>query len=294
VRILLFYISIIVSSVSHGQQIFEPDPSKAEFITSDIRNFWVAFDQIGVKKNPFINYIEKGSVGLMDFIPYRIESPKNLLKTVIKRKTDYQAIREGSYKVELQVSRIGDFYAVFKELYSSAVFPPTYFVIGAFNSGGTSSGNGLIIGVEVQNDVENIPYIVAHELIHFNQNYQGNKTTLLEQSIIEGSADFIGELISGKHINLSAYNYGNENEEQLCSEFVKIMGDAIYHGWLYGSKGKIKGRPNDLGYWIGYKICESFFCKSQNRQEAIRDILNIQDFNAFLTTSGYLTEYIAE
>ncbi len=175
-------------------------------------------------------------------------------------------------------------------MYKEAVFPPTYFVIGAFNSGGTSSENGLIIGVEVQNKLENIPYIVAHELIHFNQNYSDSKNTLLKQSIIEGSADFIGEMISEKHINEEAFKFGNKNEKQLCSEFVKIMDDSKYHGWLYGSKGKEKGRPNDLGYWIGYKISESYYNKSDNKKDAIHHILNIKDFKAFLKESDYLLQ----
>jgi len=235
--------------------------------------------------------LEKGSKGLKDFIPYRIESPKKLLKTVEKRKNDYEAIREDSYKVELQGSTIRDFYRVFTELYEKAVFPPAYFVIGAFNSGGTSSENGLILGVEMQKEIENIPYIVAHELIHFNQDYQNAKATLLEQSIKEGSADFIGELISGKHINETAFKYGNENEKQFCTEFVEILDDTNYHGWLYGSKGKEKGRPNDLGYWIGYKICESYYDKSNDHKDAIREILNIQNFKDFLEKSGYLSPY---
>ncbi len=143
----------------------------------------------------------------------------------------------------------------------------------------------------MQEEMENVPYIVAHELIHFNQNFPNEKNTLLKQSIREGSADFIGEIISGKHINETAFKYGNENEKQLCAEFVEIMDDSNYRGWLYGSKGKVDGRPNDLGYWMGYKICQSYYNQSNNHQEAIRDILNIRDFKDFLGKSGFLSEY---
>ena len=156
------------------------------------------------------------------------------------------------------------------------------------------SEHGLIIGAEMQNNFEDIPYIVAHELIHFNQNYPESKNTLLSQSIKEGSADFVGELISGKHINESASNYGNANEELLCKEFVELMEDNNYHGWLYGSNGKKEGRPNDLGYWIGYKICETYYSKVPDKTKAIQDILNITDFKEFLRASGYLSEYLSK
>jgi predicted Zn-dependent protease DUF2268 len=290
IKYFLLMVSITYGLTCFGQSTFESDPLKAEFISTDIPNFWKAFDQMESDKNPFRDYLEKGSVGLKDFIPNRIESPKKLLKITRKRKADYEAKRENSYQIIHQTNRIRNFYQTFKDLYEEAVFPPTYFVIGAFNSGGTSSENGLIIGVEKQTKTENIPYIVAHELIHFNQNYPGSENTLLKQSIMEGSADFIGELISEKHINEEAFKFGNKNEKQLCSEFVKIMDDNKYHGWLYGSKGKEKGRPNDLGYWIGYKISKSYYNKSDIKKDAISQILNIQDFKAFLKKSGYLSE----
>ncbi len=289
--ILIFTITIR-STVGFCQPAFETDPAKTQFITSDIPRFWEAFDRMDSVKNPFRNYLENGSAGLRDFIPYRIESPKNLLKTVKKRKSDYEAIRKDTYKVKQYTGQVRNYYKALKEIYNEAIFPPAYFVIGTFNSGGTSTDNGLIMGVEMQSEMENIPYIVAHELIHFNQHYPDRKTTLLEHSIMEGSADFIGELISGRHLDDEAFQYGDENEKLLCTEFVQIMEDYDYHGWLYGSKGKKKGKPNDLGYWIGYKICQSYYDRASNKRDAIRDILNIKDFKAFLDKSGYLSAYI--
>lgn len=173
-----------------------------------------------------------------------------------------------------------------------AVFPPAYFVIGAYNSGGTSSENGLIMGIEMQTDIDNLPYIVAHELIHFNQNYPNNDYTLLEQSIMEGAADFVGEIISGKQINQEALTYGNAHEAALCKEFVSIMNDKKYHGWLYGSDGKAADRPNDLGYWIGYKICKAYAAQKKDQKAVIHEVLNIQDFQGFLKASGYLEAYL--
>lgn len=287
--ILLLVVGLPIDGFAQNK--FESDPLKAEFITTDIPKFWEAFDQINSKRKPFKDYIENGSVGLKDFIQYRIESAKHLRKVAKQRRSDYEKVRDSSYYVESFTGQIRESYSAFKNLYPDAVFPPTYFVIGAFNSGGTSSDNGLIIGVEMQLRLVNIPYIVAHELIHFNQIYP-EQNTLLTQSVMEGSADFIGEMISGGNINERAYEYGNENEDALCTEFVTIMHETKFHGWLYGSKGKKEGRPNDLGYWMGYKISESYYKKSTDPQKAIWDILNIEDHNKFLEASGYLEKYM--
>jgi len=108
---------------------------------------------------------------------------------------------------------------------------------------------------------------------------------------MEGSADFIGELISGEHINLIPFDYGNKNEERLCQEFASIMLGEDSTDWLYGTSGK-DDRPNDLGYWISYKISEAYFDKQKDKKQAISDILNIEDPMDFTKKSGYLNNYL--
>ncbi len=79
--------------------------------------------------------------------------------------------------MKTQTAQIRKAYEELKRLYPEAVLPPAYFVIGAYNSGGTSSDNGLIMRVAMQTDIDNLLYIVAHELIHFNQNYPNSSNT---------------------------------------------------------------------------------------------------------------------
>ncbi|GAB5554285.1 MAG: hypothetical protein Sapg2KO_38760 [Saprospiraceae bacterium] len=288
----LLFACLLINLAALAQKNLVSEPAKAQFVTSDIANFWKAFDAPKQSKKAYQAYIDQGSPGLKDFIPYRIESAKNLRKMVENRRADYAAIRDNSYQVATQVEQMRKAYQKLKTLYPKAVFPPAYFVIGAFNSGGTASENGIIMGVEMQTDINNLPYIVAHEMIHFNQNYPEGNYSLLNQSIMEGAADFIGEIISGKQINQAALEYGEAHEAALCQEFVEIMNGDKYNGWLYGSNGKKAGRPNDLGYWMGYKICKAYAAKKDDQKQVVHDVLNIQDFSKFLEESGYLAAYM--
>ena len=56
--------------------------------------------------------------------------------------------------------------------------------------------------------------------------------------------------------------------------------------WLYQGQ-EAKGRPADLGYYIGYKICESYYRAAKDKKQAVKDILEIKDFNQFLKDSQY-------
>jgi len=115
----------------------------------------------------------------------------------------------------------------------------------------------------------------------------------LTQVMIEGSADFVGELISGEHINQEAFSYGEEHEDRLCKEFVELMNGTDYTNWLYGTSGH-DNRPRDLGYWMGYKITEAYFNKQQDKKEAIKHILTIDDPIQFVKSSGYLDSYFTK
>jgi hypothetical protein len=81
-----FVLAIAVSAffvlAAIGQSSTNADSGKAKFVTSDIDNFWRAFD-LAQKEPDFekrvaiyqAEYLEKGSVGLKDFIRLRIKYP---------------------------------------------------------------------------------------------------------------------------------------------------------------------------------------------------------------------------
>jgi hypothetical protein len=124
-----------------------------------------------------------------------------------------------------------------KCLYPDAVFPDIYFVIGRLSSGGTVSDVGLLIGTEMFRNSDGLRGIVAHELIHFQQRKAGQwaaaeaSPTLLAVTIMEGSADFVAELISGIRGNSAAQDYGRANERAIWAEFESQTQAADFGTW---------------------------------------------------------------
>jgi uncharacterized protein YjaZ len=277
-----------------SQYSYMSDPDSAVFYTRDINNFWKAFDMFikDTNVNPFQNnYIETGSAGVKGFVPNRIKSAENLFAIVKEKKFDYEKVRASTLRIGEKEKQCRSVFYALKYWYPDARYPPIYFVVGAFNSGGTISEEGVIIGAETQTDINNIPYIVAHEIIHYQQKTWSENPTLLQQSIVEGSADFLGELISGVNTNQAVNQYGALHKEKLCREFIARMNETDYTDWLYGVSKK-DDRPNDLGYWMGYMITRQYFENTRDKKQAVKDILGITDYSAFLIKSGYLSKYI--
>ncbi len=278
--------------IASAQERYSKDPKSARFVTEDVDRFWEAYDQMDKKGvQAFEEYIEKGSPGLKGFIKYRIINADSLYRKVLERKEDYLKSKDVLKDLDSKTKQIKTIYAALKEKYSDAVFPPIYFVVGRFNSGGTVSEDGIILGTEMQENLDGLPGLVAHELIHYQQKYESN--TLLSQSLREGSADFMGELISGQQINSIPFQYGENHLDTLAKEFVLVMNQEDNVDWLYSTSGK-DDRPNDLGYWMGYKIVNAYFNKQEDKQQAIKDILKITDEHRFLKESGFLDTYIQE
>jgi len=282
---------IIFSNCIFGQNNFSNNPLDAIFETKDSKNFWEAFDKMDKsKQNPFVEYMQKGSPGVKGFTENRILNADSLFSAVKKRKADYELSRNVLDGLPSKEKRVRAIYSALKYWYPKAKFPPIYFVYGRFNSGGTSSPDGIIIGTEKLENLDGISGLIAHELIHYQQKIEG-KDMLLKWCLLEGGADFIGELISGESINKFEYKYGEQNLDKLCQEFVTRLKNPDYQDWLYGTSKK-DDRPNDLGYWIGYKITEAYFNKQKDKQKAIDEIINIKDPMQFLKQSGFLDAYI--
>jgi hypothetical protein len=289
------------------------DPADAQFVTSDIENFWRAVDA-GATSTAFrTNYLNRASAGLADFSTARQVTGQSLALMMQSFPLYFSAIRANTLQLTGNSAVLVSIRANFEEieaLYPPAVFPPVTFLIGRFSTGGTIRQSGMLIGTEFfasdantplqelgafqranVKTMENLPLVVAHEHVHVMQatamKLFGHSTTLLEQSLVEGSADFVGELVAGGHVNDHVHVYGLAHETELWSEFKLVMNGTNGSQWLYNQGSPPAGRPGDLGYFIGYRIAQAYYTKATDKTAALREIIEVDDATAFLTASGY-------
>lgn len=288
------------------------NPDRVRFVTSDIDLFWKVYDAAlaapeGERARIFErDYIGAGTVGLRDFNASGRADPATLADMLETRPAFLRSIRGTT---ESFAARRDEAVVAFRKLntvYPEAIFPDCYFVVGQISSGGTASDNGLLMGAEMFTRGPNVPMgelgdwergalmepvdvvpLVSHELIHFQQKL-GPHQTLLMACLKEGSADFLGELVSGRLIARmrTTHEWANAREGELWTEFQKEMDGKDISHWLYGSSGG-PNRPVDLGYWMGYKIAEAYYRNAADKKKAVRDILTFADPNAFLAASRY-------
>jgi Predicted Zn-dependent protease len=299
--------------ILHNRSIYS-EPGNMQIITGDIDNFWKVFDKMDKPKADSIimkEYILKGSQGLRTFFENRMNSrPTAILDMMRKKKKYLQDIRPVSLSLYKYRSGLTAAAKKLKELYPPAIFPPTYFTIGIFSAFGTSDGGaGQLIGAEflcdtnhinttelngwersVITDSSRVSGIVIHELMHIQQKYSSIKT-LLDKALNEGAADFVSQLVLNNNLNSRIHEYGNAHEAELWQRFSKEMDKDDVSYWLYNGFDANRKVPADLGYYMGYKICERYYDNAVNKKQAIKDILEIKNFKAFLESSKYSEKF---
>lgn len=277
------------------------DPEKALISADDVTLFWKAYDywQRDLKGDPAKladvlqkQYIDAGSQGVKDFIPHRIVSAQHLAEEILQGRAYYESTRSNDQRIHNALPEIRRDFAELKKLFPDAVFPPVYFVVGAVNSGGTSSEHGLMIGAEMLSDKNPLVpttdpvAIVMHELIHFQQ--QHPDSDLLAACMREGAADFVAELAAGRNINEQNKPYGDSHEEELWQKFQEdIKRKDRQNDWLYNYFKKDRVGPPDLGYYMGYKISQALYQSAKNKSEALKMIIEMRDPQKIFALSGY-------
>jgi len=294
------------------------DPARAKLVTSDIDHFWRAYDIAASRATAEERqevyrreYFDRGSAGLFDYYVFKIHSIASFVKAIDTHPRYYASLRAGSLRVAAQVAPIRAAFRKTKALYADATFPDVYFVMGSLTSAGTVSDLGLLLGVDQSTaapdspreelsptvrawarGVDEIPPIVAHELVHFEQT-RGGTFTLLRAVLTEGSADFIGSLTSGNHTNAPAHAFGNAHESDVWRRFEHDMHGTDDRDWIAnGGSDRVSDTwVADLGYYVGYQIAKAYYERAADKRQAIRDLLEDRDPDEILRVSGYAARF---
>jgi hypothetical protein len=271
--------------------------------TDDVDRFYKVYDAAHGRPTAAQlqgQYLDPGSEALHQFVVSRIDSADKLAYAIEKRPTDFAQARSCLPALAKTTSQLPAVYAHFATLYPASTFPPVTFVIGRDSTGGTTTRDGIVIGLETMCHLDfmgadvgdRFTRIIAHELAHVQQPAgqvdAPPGATLLFQSLLEGGAEFMAELTSGEasYGHMKTWTRGKECAiEQVFQK--DAPGSDISH-WLYNGFGT-PDKPGDLGYWVGYRIAKAYYANAVDKKQAISDLLNVDNDNAaaFLKRSGW-------
>jgi hypothetical protein len=277
--------------------------SGGQFSFTDVERFAAVYEQAGSDPDcPTLSqYLAEGSEGLRQFRKIT-GTAVELCAAIHATPSRYGAVATDAGRYRAQEDRIRAIYQAYAEALPGAVLPDLYVVVGRGWWGGTVRHGRIYVGAEVVQNADYVPCLVAHELVHVQQKHRrlgtmtGGPTflrgSLLTQSIKEGVADFLAELITGCVAAADRNQWAMQHEAELWREYSAVMHGKTYQPWIYSAGAA--GRPSDLGYFFGYRIAQAYYANAKDKQVAITEMLRIRDFHRFQQISGYMGEPVAD
>lgn len=242
-------------------------------------------------------YMNKASEGLTAFMRNKTGLDEKWLTLLQTQPAFWDSLQTRSLTIGNVAAELEKQVGHFAELYPALQPAKTFFIIGIRQQGGTIRGNLSIIGTEVVltgrlSSENELIRMALHEYVHTQQvrpDFQ--KIDVLGSSIREGACDFIASLVSGIPTQEVYTRFGNEHEYTVWRKFREEMNTTENDNWVStGNNPALMAR--DLGYFVGYRICQSYYEKAADKKSAVKHIIELDYTNkeavlSFFKASGY-------
>lgn len=290
--------------------------------TKDIDHFWRAYDLLHSCKTKSDSikiiqkeYLDKGTKGLKKFTRMMNLTAESYIHTTLQCPVFLQSIREKTLSIHQYENQLSVINKSYDNIIPKYKEPEVIFIIGCFSSGGTTSGNKVIIACEIaipdsSTNTSELNFrlrqifkrknslldYVAHETIHTQQHgipwkelsrlIRHRKLSLANIAILEGSADYFTKQFLDLNINLKLHQACQGKDSILIAEFIKDCNENPfdYHKWLHNNYSS-QGIP-DLGYYVGYLFTKSYYEKSVDKKSAVKNILHRGKYKQIIQATG--------
>ncbi len=288
----------------------------------DIARFWAAFDAINAVTDPAERlrliqtlYIDPGTPGLHALMAARRYTAQQYVDAIVNWPNFWRSVRPLTARSRQAVTSLNDDVARFRRLYPELRPASITYAIGVLRTGGTTTGNKVLIGAELALgdetvDVSELPAPLRtrlgvffasrpfannaqnniHEYVHTQQ--QETQGSLAQQVLREGVAELVAELITHRKPALPVYIYGPTHDAAIRQRFMAEMRADDYDNWLWNSASNPFG-VSDVGYYVGYRIARSYYDAARDKRRAVRELIELRyndpaAVHALIDRSGYL------
>lgn len=299
--------------------------SESNVITDDVDRFWQAYDQIKQSTDTLEQaqllqdlYISKASPGLKAIMQVRDYDVRAYLSAIRDYPKFWESVRANTLKAKEYAVPLNEGIDKLAKIYSPLKAAKIYFTIGALRTNGTTLDSMVLIGSELamadqhtvsnefaeplasgrrtffdSNPIDNLVLLNVHEYVHTQQ--KPIVHNLLSQCLFEGVAEFVSVQAMGVPSSTPAVDFGKNNHAAVVQAFEREMfRGGLTYKWLWSGAENNEFNIRDLGYYIGYEICERYYANASDKKAAIKTMveLDYEDeaaVEAFVDGTGFLS-----
>lgn len=303
------------------------EKNQKNVITTDIDNFWVAYDLIRQESDSLIQirlidslYIQKGAVGLEKIMEARNYTASEYVELINNYPGFFGSIRSNTLKSKILASELNQGIDRLEAVYPHLKPAKIYFTIGCMRTNGTTRDSLVLIGSELAmadsktdisefqgqtrewletffstDPIGGLVLLNVHEYVHTQQNPIPDN--LRHIVLYEGVAEFVSVTAMGIPSNTPAIEFG-KSKPAIREKFEKEMFYERTPDWLWSNSPNSFG-VRDLGYYIGYAIAEKHYNMASDKQQSIKELIELDyskpgEIDTFIDRTGYFSKTIHE
>jgi hypothetical protein len=273
-----------------------------EIRTEDVARFFRIYDAADGRPTADqlqSDYLDVGTAGLRHLARVRNVTGERIARAIAAEPELYITARSCMAALPRIRERLDVTFDNLLRLYPEAQRPPVTILVGRGRPLAIAApGDGVQIGLEgmcsataarvLPADVDDrFVRVIAHEYIHAQQASElanSRAPSVLERSLVEGIAEFIGELISGGIANVAVSASAKGRETEIETRFAADVAKTDLFDWFDNTTADSVGQ---LGYWVGYRIAKAFYRNARDKRSAVREMMQMTDPRAFLGKSGW-------
>lgn len=257
-------------------------------------------------------YLDGAAEGLRTWLTIYPATADELVEELAGRPHYYASLSNLPARIAPFEQEMAQAYVRMENIAPGADLGAVHFLIGKRNAGGTARQLGTMVAGEFFGrtpqtdmrefspgatlyDVGDLVQVVVHEGAHNLQRHiQGEpdyisiytnpaRMTLVNFAVREGVADYVTYLVTGRLLDRHAF--AEPREAEIWAEFAPIQNENITAklGWFTGRFPDGRAWPNQVGYYVGYKMAEHVHTTAANRDAALMQLLSPntdEQFNA--------------
>lgn len=280
-----------------------------EIRTEDVARFYALYEETGGRPAAARiqrDYLDRASEGLRHLTQVRNVNAENIARAVETDPQLYANARSCLSALPRMRARLEGTFEALLDIYPQAERPPVTILISRGRPLAIAGpGHGVQIALEAMcspmaerffaADIDDrFVSVIAHEYVHVQQApafAEIENPTVLERSLAEGVAEFVGELISGAAANTAVHASVRGRETEIETRFAADADKTELSDWVDNTTADNVGQ---LGYWVGYRIAQSYYHHATDKRAAVREMIELTDARAFLTNSRWRPGIVLE
>jgi uncharacterized protein YjaZ len=102
-----------------------------------------------------------------------------------------------------------------------------------------------------------------------------------------GAAEYMAFRLTGRLGAGPAFAYGKQHEDRVRRQFARAADKPLVAKWFLAIPDTASAQPGALGYFVGFRICQTYYAQAHDKQQALRHLVALNNLPQLLAAGRH-------